>query len=72
MGRRQTPSCTCWSGIGAREGAYFCLVGGTQRAAGERGKRCTCHLMLCTPSLVLETVTFILSSNLYLVRAQRG
>ena len=70
MGRRQTPSYTCWSGSGAREGAYLCLAGGTQRATGERGKRCTCHIMLCTPSLVLETMTFILSSNLYVVRAQ--
>ena len=26
--------------------------------------------MLCTPSLVLETMTFILSSNLYVVMAQ--
>lgn len=57
MGRGQTSSYACLSGSGTRGGAYLCLAGVTQR---EKEEGCSCYLMLCTQTLVLETMIFIL------------
>lgn len=48
------------------------LAGVTLRAAGEGGRLLLLPLALCTQNSVLETVTFILFSDMHLGRVQRG
>lgn len=70
VGRGLTPGSACGSGSRTQGGAYLYLAGVTQRAAGEGGG-CSSYLVLCTQTLLFETMTFILFSNLHLGWAQR-